>query len=53
MLICDIAVIMVLIGMFDQKSNFRPQLAWSSPYKSRIGPKREKKEISRAESNVT
>ena len=30
---------LVLTGKFDQKSNFHPQMAWSKPYKSKIGPK--------------
>ena len=31
--------LLVLTGKFDQKSNFPPQMAWSRPYKSQIGPK--------------
>jgi len=32
----------VLIGKFDQVSNFQPRLARTRSYKSRIGTKREK-----------
>jgi len=32
---------LVLIGKFDQKSNFHPQLVWGKPYKSRTWPKLE------------
>ena len=33
---------LILIEKFDQKSNFHPRLAWTRPYKSRMGPNREK-----------
>ena len=36
----QLTLFQVLIRKFDQKPNFYP---WSSPYKSRIGPKRGKK----------
>ena len=36
----QLTLFLVLIWKFDQKSSFHPQLAWSRPYKSQIGPKR-------------
>jgi len=33
---------LVLIEKFDQKSKSHPRLAWIRPYKSRMGPNREK-----------
>jgi len=34
-----ITLFQILIGKFDQKSNFQPWLVWTWPYKSQIGPK--------------
>jgi len=39
--------------MFDQKSYFQHRLAGTKPYKSRMGPNREKTWFSRASSSIT
>jgi len=35
----QLTLFLVLIGKFDEKSNFLPWLAWTRPYKSWAGPK--------------
>jgi len=37
--------VLVLIGKFDQKSNFHPRLDWTRLYKSRKGPKHGEKVV--------
>jgi len=39
---------LVLIGKFEQKSNFQPQVTWTRPYKSWIGPKRGENAVSKS-----
>jgi len=41
----QITLFLVLISKFDQKLNFQPWLAWTRPYKSLIGHKREENVI--------
>jgi len=49
----QLALFLVLIGKFNQKSNFYPRLAGTKPYKTRIWPKRGENMVLRAESDIT
>ena len=49
----QLALFLVLIGKFNQKSNFYPRLAGTKTYKSQVGPKRGENVVLRAGSDIT